>query len=320
MQVVVNPQFALELRDVEDFLAEFGPFNGRYVPRYPSDWASRLKDHANELAVNPVKGRALLERLRREASLCTVPVNWQWSDPDSWEGNVSKALKDKDERIIVGQGLDPSPYLAWLAGIDEIRESRCRSWPFHGAISEYRNACLPLLLNSPAAYLIDAYLDPLCDEAELLLRDLFAACKGSRCYSIHLITRQSSCGARTRGENVPPMPFDAIRSGIRQTYEALLPKDRSLHLHLVTEAKAGGTALRLHDRFFLTSHGAINFGQGFFIRAQLHAQLNAYVVDRRHHKQLKQTYIDGVALYAERLPRISGIAYPIDVNSIELRR
>jgi hypothetical protein len=107
-----------------------------------------------------------------------------------------------------------------------------------------------------------------------------------------------------------------IEVNFKRMYRDLIPKVRRLTLHLVTEGKLGGDALRLHDRFFLTTHGSINFGQGYLLINQPLPQQNAFVVDKEHHQQFKQTYIDSVARHAERLPKVSSIPYPLKVVSI----
>ncbi len=319
-QVLVDPLFALEARDIDDFLAEFGPFNGRYVPRYPSDWAARLRAHLEDLSVsNPVKRKAMVERLRCEANLCTVPVGWKWQSDRSWRWNVEQQSPAKENLLVVGDALDPEPFRSWSDAVDEIRGTRRRSWPFHGAVEEYLDACEPLLINSPTAYLIDPYLDVFSQVGEMLLGSVFAAVTGSRCYSIQIISRRSACGSRGRPEDAPPMSDEEIQSQLDMIYRDVLPKDREMQLHLVSEGRAGERWLRLHDRFFLTTHGAINFGQGFFVLKQPLPQQNAYVLDRDHHMVLKRTYIDGVARWSERLPRVPGVAYPKDVNSFKLQ-
>lgn len=317
--VLVDPQFGIEWRDILDFLGEFGPFNGRYIPRYPNNWTARLKEHLEDLtssAYGPVKRHAILERIRRELPLCSVPVAWKYSEEQSWSANVSQAITSHDDSIVVGNALEPTPFIAWVEALEDIRESRRRTWSFYGTVSEYVDACRPLLLNSPASYLIDCYLDPFSDVAENLLKSLFSAAGGSKCYSIGLITRKSACGTKSGLRPTQDMNETEIEANFKRIYRSIVPKDRRLTLHLATEGKVGGDALRLHDRFFLTKHGSINFGQGYLLVNQRVPQQNAFVVDKDHHHQLKQTYIDGVARHAERLPKVPSIPYPLKVVSI----
>ena len=319
-QVLVDPWFASESRDLIDFLGEFGPFSGRYVPRYPSDWASRLRKHIEDLSIkDPVKRQAMLERLRREAPLCTVPVGWKWKDDQSWRNNVEEFLPQQANPLIVGDAYEPGPFKAWVDALEEIQQTRKRTWLFHGVISEFVESCLPLLLNSPTAYLIDPYLDLFSDMGEMLLRTLFGTSKGSKCYSIQIITRRSACGSRGRANDAAYMSDADISSLLRRIYKNILPKDRELVLHLVSDGMPGEHALRMHDRFFLTVHGAINFGQGFFVLKQPIPQQNAFVIEKEHHAVLKQTYIDGVARHAERLPKVPKVAYPKGVNSFVIQ-
>lgn len=317
--VLVDPKFAIEWRDIEDFLGEFGPFNGRYIPRFPSDWTAQIKKYVEELSfdsLGPVKKQAILERIRRDLPLCSTPVSWNYIDSLSWSTNVQKAFDKLDRLIIVGNALEPEPFLAWVDAIEAIRQTRKRSWPFHGTISEYLDFCRPLLLSSPAAYFIDCYLDPLSNVAENFIRSLFSLVKGSKCYSIEIITRRSAIRLDgTRLESRQCSDSD-IEIEFKRIYQSIVPKDKSLKIHIVSEGKLGGDALRLHDRFFVTNYGSINFGQGFLFIDQRAPQLNAFVSDRSHHEFLKRVYIDGVARHAERLPKTSGIPYPIRVTSI----
>ena len=138
---------------------------------------------------------------RRTVKVCCrdayEPVNWEWNEDNSWKENIKTHLENPDVGLVVGEAIDPNPYPSWIETIDQIRDTRRRSWPFHGTVTEYLSACRPLLLNSPAAYLVDCYLDPLSDVAESLLRSLLALINGSKCYSIEIITRRAAFGLRS---------------------------------------------------------------------------------------------------------------------------
>lgn len=75
-----------------------------------------------------------------------------------------------------------------------------------------------------------------------------------------------------------------IELNFKRMYRDLIPKDRRLTHHIVTEGKLDGDALRLHDRFFLTTHVSINFGQDYLLINQPLPQQNAFVVDKEHHQ------------------------------------
>ncbi len=321
-RVVVSPRFPLEWRDIDDFLGEFGPFNGRYVPRYPNNWVEKLRHHLADIDskhLPPRERAALFERLRRELMLCTTPVSWSWDATKSWGRNVQDVLSAVPAPTVVGDALDPSPYKSWAHVAGDIKRSRLRTWNFHGLVSEYVNQCRPLLVNSPAAYMIDPYLDPFSDAFEYLLLSFLELIKGSRCYRLELITRQSACGSREQSDPKIWMNEIEIKDALNRIYGQRIPKDRALALHLVQEARLRQEGLTMHDRFFMTIHGAINFGQGFLVLSQRQPMQNAFVVDKDHHALLKEVYVNGVARYGEKLPKVANVAYPKGVTSIEVR-
>ena len=196
-RVLVDPRFAIEWRDIMDFLGEFGPFNGRYVPRYPINWTSQVREHVDDLSTDslgPVRKQAIIEKIRRDLQLCSTPINWEYLNSKTWSENVRDALHGIDGSIVVGNALEPEPFLPWAAALEAVRQTRKRSWPFYGTVAEYLDFCRPLLLNSPSAYLIDCYLDPFSNVAENFLKSLFALVKCYRCDSIEINNRRSAIG------------------------------------------------------------------------------------------------------------------------------
>jgi len=321
--VVVSPSFPIEWRDVEDFLGEFGPFNGRYVPKYPNDWRKRLLDHLEDIdshKLPPLARKALLERLSHEIKLCTIPVGWSWDDSKSWGRNVQDALGGGSGAMVVGDALDPTPFKTWSQIAGEVKRTRIRTLNFNGLVSSYVGLCKPLLLNAPSAYFIDPYLDPFSEGHKDLLLSFLSQLGGSMCYSIELITYQTSCGNGNRSKEEPSvwMTEEAIQLELKRIYGSYLPKDRLLRVHLVQTGRKHEGGLSLHDRFFLTNHGAINFGHGFKISRQAKPMQNAFIVDKAHHETLKEVYINGVARFTEGLPKRASMIYPKNVTSISL--
>jgi hypothetical protein len=316
VRVIVSPSFPIEWRDVEDFLGEFGPYNGRYVPRFPNDWIKQLKSHLAD--IGPKERIALIELLRSDLLRCTCPINWSWDSSMSWAENVQISAKPTDYDIIAGDALEPTPYKPWSQIAGEVKSTRSRTLIFDGLVATYVDLCKPLLLNAPSVYLIDPYLDPFSINFENLLLYFFNLIKGSGCYNIELITRRQACGDRSSREPNEWMSSDAIYQKLKEVYGSRIPKGRMLKVHLVQEARDDG--LTMHDRFFLTNHGAINFGHGFKISTQKKSMQNAFVVDKNHHEILKEIYIKGVARFHERLPRRVSIPYAKNVITLSLMR
>lgn len=314
--VVVHPAFAIEWRDVDDFRGEFGPYNGRYVPRYPATWLAECLSHLEGLDLKPVERTRLLETARHELRHCTTPGDATWPDPTAWEASAQQFLKAHPQALVVGNAMDPQPFNAWPQSVRQVRESRRRSWAYRGTVGEYLSACKPLLVNAPAAYMIDPYLDPLAPSVEDLLRSIFEVAKGSRCYQLHIVTRRQACGGKADAPEAEWLTDQEILAKLKELYAVRVGKGRSLVVHLVKRGRPSSDNLRLHDRFFLTNFGAISFGRGFVLPEQEHAQETAHVVDRDLHERLKQQYIDGVARHREGLPRVAGIPYPAEVTSL----
>jgi hypothetical protein len=316
----VCPSFCNELRDVQDFVSEFGPYNGHYVARFPQNWIQEFSDHVSQL--KPVERQAakiLFERIK----LAFVDSDLPYNSETDWTTNAVTNQAASKYTHLVGDGLDPRPFKSWIEALPEIRESKLRTWKFKGSWTEYFSSIKPLLFNAPAAYLVDRYFDPAAQKNEDLLFYLLDKIKGSRCYEVHVITRPSSfdtepgeSGSKSKG--FTNTEFLNVEKKISSIFLSKIPKDRKLFFHFIDEDRPGGTNLRMHNRYFLTKHGAIDFGQGYDIQNQPLAQMDAYIVDKLHHQNLSTTFIEGVSRHFEKLPRKPGIAYPLKVMTCTL--
>jgi hypothetical protein len=319
-QVVVHPAFAIEWRDVDDFCGEFGPYNGRYVPRYPPGWVAQCLRHLEELDLPPIEKARLFETAKQGIPHCSTPGDMPWNENIEWEKNVCSLLRAQPQALIIGNGLDPEPFKGWASGVREIRSSRKRSWEFPGTLSNYLAEFRPLLLSAPAAYLIDPYLDPFSQEIENLLRSIFEAIKGSRCYQIHLVICKKRYEEKARvSSNKKPVTKEQFETELKRVYASCIGRSRSLYIHLVDKPRYGGKDLEMHDRFFLTKFGAIQFGRGFVFKEREHPQESASVVDKSMHISLKHKYIDGVTRCYDLLPRKQGVPYPSGVTSLYIK-
>jgi len=312
--VIVHPAFALEWRDISDFYGEFGPYNGRYVPRYPKDWIEQYLKHLNDLpTLKPVERNSFLE-FKKGIRHLTTQGRDSWDDCSEWEANANAFKETKPGTLVIGNGSAPEPFIGWPKGVIEIRSSRRRTWEFHGNISNYLSYVKPLLENAPAAYLIDPYLDPLASATEYFLSSIFNQIKGSRCYKVHIITEQKACCAKKAKERkIQCLPEDEIASDLKRIYASRVGRERQLLVHLVGPGRQGDH-LRMHERYFLTNFGAIRFGKGF---AFSHRNPNtATIVDKEEHLSVKHQYIDGVTRHKEQLPRRANIPYPSSVSTL----
>ena len=319
----INPCFPIELRDIQDFLAELGPYNGQYVARFPSNWMDEFSKHLDHLApVERQTAKASLEKIR----VSLVDSNLSYNENLNWASNVKESKADQRYKPIVGHGLDPGPFESWPVALPKLRDSKVRTWKFHGTWREYFEAIYPLLLNAPAAYLIDRYFDPYSQDSENLLSSILEKIKGSRCYQLHVITRLSQFARDQKNdadvdkEFKPGNALARAKIQLDRIYKTKIPTNRTLEFHFIAEDAPNGKNLRMHNRYFLTKYGAIDFGQGFDIKEQPVPQMDAHIVDKLHHANHCATFIDGVTRHKERLPKKQGIAYPITVDSHKIEK
>lgn len=314
----ISPNYSLELRDIQDFVAELGPFNGHYAIKYPPNWVHEFLKHIEQLP--PVERQAAKSLINR-VNLSLIDMHLAYNSSLDWASNIQQVIGKYEFQSIVGDALDPSPFKSWLEALPDIRESKLRTWKFSGTWSDYFSAISPLLLNSPAAYIVDRYFDPCDQNAESIITSILEKIKGSRCYELHIITRPSRFNRNFHEKNnsvnnqFTSASFNSACGKLNDIYKSRITKNRTLLFHFVNEDRPSGAFLRMHNRYFLTIHGAIDFGQGFDIQSQSVPQMDAYIVDKEHHKNLCMTYIDGVARHAEKIPKRQGIAYPIGVFS-----
>ena len=308
----ISPNFFIELSDIKELVGEYGPFNGRYIAKYPNRWLTEFDVHIKNL--RPVD-QLTAKKYREFLKYSLVQEGAKYEEDLNWAENAKKNLFPKGITHIVGDCLDPSPFRSWKESLDEIRDTRQRSWRITGSWGDYISLIEPLLLNAPKAVIVDRYFDPCSYDSQDILKSIFEKIKGSKCYEVNIVTRKSAFDEFSiKDEKLrEKRPANEIVDLLNSIYSNIIPKERFLKFHFVDEDKPGREHLRMHNRYFLTNNGGIDFGQGFTIVNSPAPQVDAYVIDKPHLAILKETYFNGVCRLAEDLPKQKGIAYPIDV-------
>lgn len=313
VHALINPSYCLDSRDVIDLLSEFGPYEGRYVYQFPDDWLHRLEMHIEQL--EPVERLKIKELIRSRMDDSLYKVKASYAETEPWEINVRSNKRFTNVPIVVGDAIDPMGFKTWIEALPLIHGTRQRSWHIGGSWSDYLKAIEPLLLKAQACYLVDRHFNPLSIESSDLLLALLERVQRSSCYKVHVITRYK---AITEKSITNEMRVD-VDSQIRHVYSSRIPAGRELLFHFVKEDKEGGSALRMHNRYFLTNNGAIDFGIGFKVLSQAHKQIAVHIVDKPLHQDLKAYFIDGVTRFSEKLPVKASAIRPISVDTISLQ-
>lgn len=322
----VSPEFCIEGRDVSDFVTEFGPFAGRYVSRLPRDWIKEFHAHVSNLSdQDRLEAVALLEKVRH--SLVDLPRRAVYDVKRSWSDNILDINREHPFMHIVGSALSPEPFPAWTRALRAIREQSAGGRMTSGTAEEYLGEIEALLLMSPACYLIDPYfrvVDRLSDGTLRPHEVLIQICRmitGSKCYQVHVIARkESALKQTTKTCDEREWSVSEFEGLVEDLYQGLLAQDRELFVHLVRDDPNDGSHLRLHTRYFLTRHGALDFGYGFQpYDPGRRPQVPVKVVPRAEHEHLVDSYIHGVAGFLDRRKRNSDGLYPWDVASVATR-
>lgn len=311
---IISPEFFIELRDLQDFIAEFGPFNGRYAADYPSkEWLTKCLAHVSSLKpVEQLGAKRIIDQSLKHGLLQCSESNKSYCFEKSWDDNA-RCLEMKNFNYMVGNCIeDPKPpFKRWVHALEDIRNNRRRRWNIRGTYSDYMEAFRPMLVKAPAIYIVDAYCCVLNDDIFTLMKGIFEEVKGSCCREVHVITRD---WPQALGEK----KLSEFEVSVKVTYEALLPKNLSLLIHLVDDRKNDGQSLRLHTRYFLTRFGALDLGVGIKLLDHKNPQTPVTVVDENSHKQLVENYIRGVSQFDHKHKLRKGAAYPSNVHMVKV--
>lgn len=307
----VCPAFFIEARDVSDFVAEFGPYSGRYVFELPrKHWMRCFKRHLDELS--PADRLRVVARLEQVGNTLTeLPPrlrgdkSLEFEDSLRWKDCALRITGDLKPASVVGHALDPGPFPSWSAALDSIRETPRGGWNIRGGVQDYVESIEPLLRRGPSAYLIDPYFRPL-GEGDLVINGVFERVTGSRCYEVHVIARDDEPALMLGKRKLSHGEFE---EKVKEIYAGMVPADRQLVFHLVRDLPRDGESLQLHTRYFLTRFGALDFGYGFQLFDAKVPQIPVKVVAKEIHEQLIASYIKGVTMQ-ERRPKSSQYPYP----------
>ena len=316
----VSPRFFLEARDLSDFVCEFGPFSGSYVATRLPLWMSSYREHLDQLS-DVDRARAVLVSKKIECALLPHPAI-QSLDADVPWTQEALTLQKRDVEVVIGDALEPQPFLAWTDAVDTLRFSRKGGWKFRGSVGDYVQLVEPFLLHAPALYLVDPYFDVLGRSADDYggwrpnggqdrlvshLLERAASIKGGRCYELHVIVDAKKAFGT--------MTDEQFKEAIHSRFSQSISKGRSLHVHLVTGGYRGGKFLRHHNRYFLSRVGGLALMESIEILEHGPPQTEVQVLAPALLDDVFATYAEGVARFPDRLTARKDIVYPKNVSS-----
>lgn len=279
-----DPSTCCHSSDLRLLLNSFGPYTGRYLANYPTDWSTRVENALPNMGeLEAARVRTLLRRARESTSLITR-ANLAWSNEQGWLDNALPKLETKPAiftGLIAPTAKPPTVHLLYDLDLPPTAEER-----LEGIGDEYVRASKILLLMSPEIALIDPFLNPLKRSYALILSSLFQTLAKGKCKKISLWARASDV-IGSRNENVIRTDIEnALRSFSTQ---AQLLSGRAVEMVLVEDESKKD---KMHGRYLLSIKGGIRFDQGF---QQLAAGRLADVgpVGKSVHDELLNIYFDG---------------------------
>ena len=298
----VSPRFCFDHRDLLDLIAEFGPYMGRYIANCPANWKRELLDHLAE--IGPLEKSRVAQLLNPyndggiDAAL--LSMNYPYDRDFSWTENIRRLREKHRFDHIIADAYEPDEFGTWQDQLSQFRATRHRSQRLHGKTGEYISIIRPLLTKGPAAFFIDPYFRPIDPPSVQLIQKIFENIANSSCYQINFYVRgiKALSESTKRGFTQQSLSFDEYKYRTIASLSNVVQRHRgkSLTINLVDDAIKSP---ELHNRFFLTKTGALDFGKGFQKFDYETAQIPVHIVDREVHHMLVEQYIDSKAKFRE---------------------
>lgn len=243
--------------DLALLLKSFGPYAGRYLATYPSNWISQIEsqfDTAGEIEHARIK--TLLRRAKENMAL--VAPNLPWHTEQEWLTNASALLTQTQNRsvffnaLIATQAKPPS-----IHDLHELDLPPTAEEPIFATATEYARITKLLLLYSPEIALIDPYLDPRSRNYAPVLKALFESTAKGKCKKISLWARESAL-IKTSS---PAIERNDIEYALRElARNANFKQGCVVEMFLVADERQ---QTKMHGRYLLSIKGGIRLDQGF---------------------------------------------------------
>jgi hypothetical protein len=281
-----DPAVIRNTRDLRLLLNYFGPYAGRYLAKYPSEWSKMVEGQfAGVDQQVQLKGiKSMLEGARNEMSLITR-TGLDWNSDKDWLKNASALLASNSpvfDGLIANQSFPPSIQL-----LDEFRlPPTSGRYKVRTTANEYGRICKVLLLESREIFLIDPYLNPTQSRYRPVLQELFRHAACGMCQRIVIWARASL----VIGSCNPSVIVGDIERILRQlAVQGHFKTGSTVQMNLVEDETCEDN---LHHRSILSIKGGVIFDRGFpLLRTGRTQAVTPMAKDI--HDELLDIYLDG---------------------------
>jgi hypothetical protein len=265
-------------------LAAFGPYAGRYLANYPTDWAAHVERGLNSVGeIEAARVRTLLRRAKEDLALVTRS-NLPWKAEQAWLANAVPLLEGASpvfNGLIANGGKPPA-----IHGLHEIDLPPTAEERVAGNPSEYARIAKILLLLSPEIALIDPYLNPQKRACAAVLGALFDLIAGGKCQKVTLWARAGDVLGHGNSE--------AMKADLKETLRRLattanFKPGRAMEIILVEDESK---QIKMHGRYILSIKGGVRLDQGFQ-QLPVGREVDVGPIGKLIHSQLMDIFFDG---------------------------
>lgn len=283
-----DPKACKSAEGLRTLLSWFGPFTGRYLATYPSDWLRQIEANLGELGdIERARAGTLLRRAM-ERSAVVSKAKLPWADGQSWINNALPLRKPAGEAFdaVIGS-TDDALHNDLVLPFDHYDPPVTAEERIAARTSEFERVARTLLLVSPEIHLIDPFLDPLNENCEPILSALVAVAARGKAESVTVWARASKVCGDPPSASICSKTRDAL-AGIADRARFDGP-GRRLELKLVRDELS---ASKMHGRYLLSIKGGVRFDQGF-ARLPKGRRMDVGPVGQQAHIELVRIYLEG---------------------------
>lgn len=283
-----DPKACRSAADLRTLLSWFGPFAGRYLAAYPSNWLRQVESSLGERGdIERARASTLLRRAI-ERSAVVSKAKLPWVDARSWVDNAVPLRKPAGEAFDALIGTDEGALLSdHVLSFDSYDPPNTSEERIATRPSEFVRVAKTLLVVSPQIHLVDPFLDPLNQNCEPVLAALMAVVARGKADSVIIWARASKvCGDPPSG-SVCAKVRDALAGLAKRT--GFDGPGQRIELKLVRDESS---VSKMHGRYLLSIKGGIRFDQGF-AKLPKGRQMDVGPIGQQAHSELMAIYVDG---------------------------
>lgn len=276
-----DPNCCIRASDLKLLLNSFGPYTGRYLANYPSDWIQRIETQSDRLGdVELARIKTLLRRAKDSLKIVTRS-NLAWIDSVPWLDNATQHLNTAFDALIARESRPPS-----IFDLDELDLPPTAEERVLGIASEYIRVIKILALLSPELLLIDPYLNPLKRAYSQVLTSLFELIAKGKSEKVTLWSRASEVYGSANQASIDRDLYEFLK---RLVTSSGFKPGRQVEMILVEDETSKS---KMHSRHLLSIKGGVRLDQGFQ-QLPTGRKVNVGPDGQAIHNELLDIYLDG---------------------------